>query len=297
MSELTLLFSRFYEYSLAWKGNSKETIRWLKGNLRSFQKSADIERLQDVNRQVVEAWIIKKKLNSDWSPKSIVSGLQAVSLFLDWCVDQGLIEVNFVKGMRRPKLPKSIPKFLSKEEAIKLLDWAEHFPYGYKFERCRATAIIATFIFTGIRLAELHNLKMTHVDLVGRTLLVKSGKGDKDRIIPLNFTLIPFLDTYLKERKRLKKTCPHFFTSMKYDGPMGDKVVRRLVTKLRERSKIYFYPHLLRHTFATLMLEGGCDLFSLSKMMGHSDIKTTTIYLSATTGHLLEQIRKHPLTL
>ena len=72
-------------------------------------------------------------------------------------------------------------------------------------------------------------------------------------------------------------------------------MIKRLVEKLREKSGIYFYPHMLRHTFATLMLEGGCDLFALSKMMGHSDIKTTTIYLSATTAHLQEQIKKHPL--
>ncbi len=93
----------------------------------------------------------------------------------------------------------------------------------------------------------------------------------------------------------MKRECPYFFTAMREDKKMGDKVIPRLVIKLREKSKIYFYPHMLRHTFAVLMLEGGCDLFSLSKMMGHSDIKTTTIYLSTTTAHLQEQIKKHPL--
>ncbi|PIR01190.1 MAG: hypothetical protein COV66_01890 [Nitrospinae bacterium CG11_big_fil_rev_8_21_14_0_20_45_15] len=62
-------------------------------------------------------------------------------------------------------------------------------------------------------------------------------------------------------------------------------------------SGIYFYTHQLRHTFATLMLEGGCDIFSLSKMMGHSDIKTTTIYLAASAKHLQEQMEKHPLNI
>ncbi len=68
-----------------------------------------------------------------------------------------------------------------------------------------------------------------------------------------------------------------------------------VVKKIRQKSGIHFYPHLLRHTFATLMLEGGCNIYALSKMLGHSDIKTTTIYLAATTAHLQEQIRKHPL--
>ncbi len=152
------------------------------------------------------------------------------------------------------------------------------FPLWHKFERTRGAAILATFIFTGIRKEELRNLKLHEVDIPSRTLFVKSGKGDKGR-------------------QRLKKACPYFFTAMREDRMMGDLVIKRLIIKLREKSKIYFYAHLLRHTFATLMLEGGCDLFSLSKMLGHSDIKTTTIYLSATTAHLQLQVEKHPLNL
>ena len=125
---------------------------------------------------------------------------------------------------------------------------------------------------------------------------MKSGKGDKDRIIPLNETLIDILKAYLEERSRLNKKCEYFFTTMREDNRMGDLVIKRLIVKIKEKSGIPFYAHLLRHTFATLMLEGGCDLFSLSKMLGHSDIKTTTIYLAATAAHLQGQIEKHPLT-
>ena len=71
--------------------------------------------------------------------------------------------------------------------------------------------------------------------------------------------------------------------------------LKNLAVQLRKASKINFTIHKLRHTFATLMLEGGCDIYSLSKMMGHSDIKTTTIYLSASTEHLRLQMTKHPL--
>lgn len=296
MSELPSLFGRFYEYSLVFKGNSPDTIRWLKFNLNSFQRASGIQLVKDIRQQNIEAWIIEKKLEKNWSPRSIRHGLLSMRLFLDWCKNSGLIESNCARKIPFPKIPKLLPKHLSKEEATSLLEWTEHFKFDYKFERHRALAIIAMFIFTGIRLSELRNLKISEVDIPNRTLFVKSGKGDKDRVIPLNYKLISVLEKYLADRKRMKKCCPYFFTAMRQDSQMGDLVVKRLVIRLREKSGIYFYPHLLRHTFATLMLEGGCDLFSLSKMMRHSDIKTTTIYLSATTGHLQEQIGKHPLT-
>ena len=71
--------------------------------------------------------------------------------------------------------------------------------------------------------------------------------------------------------------------------------LKKVIVIIRERTGIHLTPHALRHTFATLMLEGGCDIFSLSKMMGHSDIKTTTVYLSTSVQHLQSQIMKHPL--
>lgn len=76
---------------------------------------------------------------------------------------------------------------------------------------------------------------------------------------------------------------------------MGQTTVRKLIVKLKEASGVEFHAHLLRHTFATLMVEGGCDIYSLSKMMGHSQINTTTIYLSASVVHLQKQMHKHPL--
>ena len=138
-------------------------------------------------------------------------------------------------------------------------------------------------------------LKYTDIDLENLSIFVNQGKGGKDRIIPICSTLAQSLKRYLEERKRLNKTCPEFFASLNRNCGFTDIGLRRLVFKIREASGIKFTVHKLRHTFATLMLEGGCDIFSLSKMMGHSDIKTTTIYLSASANHLRSQMIKHPL--
>ncbi len=294
---LTQIHQDFCNYCLAFKGNTKQTILWYKEAFTYLTKYSQAISLNDLNSEVIEKWILQGKLEKNWSAKTIKNRLQALSLFFDWCVTKKLIPQNPTENIPRPKLPKRIPKHLSKEEALALLDWAKNYPYSYKFDKFRSIAIIATFIYTGIRLRELKNLKMEDIDLSAMTLFINNGKGDKDRVIPLNPILIEYLSKYLTQRKRLNKCCPYFFTALREDTCMSPNVVKRLKEKLSKKSGIKFHPHLLRHTFATLMLEGGCDLFALSKMMGHSEIQTTTLYLSATTEHLREQIIKHPLNL
>jgi len=218
-----------------------------------------------------------------------------MKLFLDWCVRQNLIEENPVLDIPLPKLPKSIPKHLTLSQSETLLEWTRNYKFTYKFERLRAIAIISTFIYTGIRLQELLNLNIEDIRFEDRNLLVRSGKGNKDRLIPLEDALIRSLQAYLKDRERLGRVHPSLFVSLTDDRPMGYQAIKRLVDKLREKSGIHFTPHMLRHTFATLMLEGGADIYAISNMMGHSDIKTTTIYLTATTAHLHKEITKHPL--
>ena len=155
--------------------------------------------------------------------------------------------------------------------------------------------LFATYIFAGLRKKELLKLTYTDVDLENMSIFVRQGKGAKDRVVPICTRLADILLQYLVERKRLHKTCPEFFTSLTFNSGFTDHGLKHLVEQTRKISKIDFGIHKLRHTFATLMLEGGCDIYSLSKMMGHSDIKTTTIYLAANIEHLRGQIMKHPL--
>ena len=194
-----------------------------------------------------------------------------------------------------PKLEKRLPPKLTKQDATKLLEIVYNYPYDYKYLRYRNHAIFATFIFAGIRRKELVKLKVTDVDLENLTIFINQGKGSKDRIIPMCYTLAASLKRYLEERKRLKKTCAEFFVSLNRDVGFTESGLKRLTEHMRKASKIDFTIHKLRHTFATLMLEGGCDIYSLSKMMGHDNIKTTTIYLAASAEHLRSQITKHPL--
>ena len=133
------------------------------------------------------------------------------------------------------------------------------------------------------------------MDLENGSIFIHCGKGSKDRIVPMLAPLAGTLRPYADQRTRLHKTTSKFFTSLNRDMGLTEMGMRRLMKTANRISGMSFTPHQLRHTFATLMLEGGCDIFSLSKMMGHSDIKTTTIYLAASPEHLRAQMAKHPL--
>ena len=298
MIEILKLHERFCQHSLVFKGNTPRTIYWFKTDIKWFLKFAnDIEKIEELTRHRIEDWILHGKLERNWSAQTIKLRLQSTSLFLKWCVQQDYIKENPCDKIPKPKLPKTIPKHLTADEAERVMVWTINYPYGFKYEGARAVGIMGTFLYTGIRKGELMNLKMEDIDIQDRTLYVRNGKCAKDRLIPLHSTLIVYLEQYLKERKQMKKCCPYFFTSLRQDTQMGEPVIKRLFDKIQKKSKIKFYPHLLRHTFATLMLEGGCNLYALSRMMGHSDIKTTTIYLGATKSHLEDQIGKHPMSI
>ena len=194
-----------------------------------------------------------------------------------------------------PRLERSLPARLTQAEAQRLLECAANAPRAGRFERARNHALLAVGLYAGLRRGELLGLSLADVDLEGRSIFVRQGKGNKDRYIPINAGLQPILKKYLVERRRAGKSCGAVFTSVRRDERLSHEALRKTVTGIRRVSRLQFRLHGLRHTFATLMLEGGCDIYSLSRLMGHSDIKTTTIYLAASPEHLRAQVALHPL--
>jgi site-specific recombinase XerD len=205
--------------------------------------------------------MIAGKLDQGWSAKTIRNRIIALRIFLDWCAKQKIVTDNPARNIDLPRLPKKLPRHLSKEDAIQLLEWAQHYRYVIEAERARAVAILAMFMFTGVRLSELFNLMVQDIQFAESRVFIRSGKGEKDRFIPMNPELVRYLRHYLDARDQRRWNCPFFFASVKSDRQMGTKTIPRLVTKLRDASGIYFSAHMLRHTFAKLMLEGGADIF------------------------------------
>jgi len=293
--DIQLVAREFYDYSSFIKGYSKCTIKRYKYVIEMYCKIAQVYTVSDISEENVRNMFYYGRTKRNWSTNTYVAFYKSLLVFFRWCISQGYLESNPAQDIEKPKIEQKLPVKLNKQQALRLIEIVYNYPYGYKFLRYRNHAIFAMFVFAGLRKNELLNLKYADVDIENLTIFVQQGKGRKDRMIPMSYTLAQSLTRYLQERKRLNKTCPEFFTSLNRNQGFTSDGLKKLTDQIRKSSGILFTVHKLRHTFATLMLEGGCDIYSLSKMMGHSDIKTTTIYLSASVEHLRKQITKHPL--
>jgi len=295
--DILILCEKFCDYSVSIRGYSKDTIRRYRFVIKYFYKFAEISDINQVTNENTRALFYYGRTERKWSVNTFIVYHKSLLVFFRWCMKQGYMrmEKNPIEDVEVPKLEKRLPSKLTRQDALRLLEVVYNFPYDFKFLRHRNHAIFSTFIFAGLRKQELLNLRLTDVDIENLTIFVRQGKGGKDRIVPMSCTLALSLKRYIEERKRLGKTCPEFFASLNRNMGYTDDGLKRLVVQMCKTMGIKFSIHKLRHTFATLMLEGGCDIFSLSKMMGHSDIKTTTIYLSASVEHLRKQMTKHPM--
>lgn len=293
---IELLLEDFCYHSQYIRGVTTNTVKRYQQKISYFAKASEISRIEAITEKTVQSFFLYGRAQKKWKISTYRTYYMTLVVFFRWCVKNKYLEANYLDDFELPKLEKSLPKKIKKEEALHLLEIAYNYPYTHSYLKYRNHAIFALFLFAGLRKNELLNLKLTDVDIENQTIFIHMGKGNKDRIIPMNHTLAQSLNRYVSQRKKHNKTCPEFFTSSNRNKGLTETGLKLLSNKLKEASGLSYTIHTLRHTFATLMLEGGCDIYSLSKMMGHSDIKTTTIYLSASAEHLRGQITKHPLS-
>lgn len=290
------LHSDFCNYQVTFRNNTPATIKWFKEVNRYFMQRTGVTQIHEVDLRVVSDFFVRGKMERNWAAKTIKSRMTALSVFFGWCVRNEYMKEDPIKKLPKPKIEKRIPKHLTVAQASFALEYLKCHKFRYAYERSRALAIIAFFIYTGVRLSELLNLKFSEVDFKEKVIMIRSGKGNKDRIIPLIERLETYLKAFLIDRKRINDECIYFFVSLRRkQNTMSYLVVKRLFLMLSKKTGIHMHPHLMRHSYAVQMLEGGCDIFTLSKLLGHSDIKTTTIYLTATDAQKQRMAERHPL--
>ncbi|MEI6022685.1 MAG: tyrosine-type recombinase/integrase [bacterium] len=293
--DILFLCEKFCDHSLSIKGFSKVTIKRYRQVVTFYSNSTHTRDITQVTEDSIRNFFYNGRTERNWSPNTFLHYHKSLLVFFRWCIKEGYIQKNPVQDIEVPKLHKKLPPKLTQYDTQRLLEVVYNYPYKYRFLRYRNHAIFSMFIHAGLRKQELLKLKLMDVDIENFSIFIRQGKGNKDRVVPMSQTLAQSLIRYLEERHRLHKTCPEFFTSLNHNLGFTQTGLKNLIEKIRTSSGIFFTAHKLRHTFATLMLEGGVDIYSLGKMLGHADIKTTTIYLYASAEHLRGQMAKHPL--
>jgi integrase/recombinase XerC len=198
---------------------------------------------------------------------------------------QGLVDKNPAEQLTTPKIPKRLPAFVKEKEMDMLLDGIE---FGDDYAGVRNKMIIDLFYGTGIRLSELTNLQLSNIDLSGGVIKV-TGKRNKDRIVPLHPSLMTSMPLYVECRNQIFGSQPTNYLFLTDTGkPLYSKFVYRLVkqylstvTTLAKKS-----PHVLRHTFATALLNRGADINAIKELLGHANLAATEIYTHTTFAQL-----------
>lgn len=293
--DLRSLFDRYVRHGEVMRNYSKTTLTNYKSSFRVFLKDMKVESLDDFNEMVLEDFFCRGRIERGWNPQTFRHYHKHLNTFAKWLIKRELIEVNPLDGLEKPRMENKLPRTLNKDQAKKVLDASFHMRYRYKYEKYRNRAMIGLMLFAGLRKGEVFNLKVNHVDLENRTIFIEQGKGKKDRLIPMNHQLQKILQEHDKYREKLYADCVDLFLAIGKHKPFGVKGMTNLIVKLKKKTKLDFSAHTLRHSFATLMLEGGCDIYTLSKIMGHSKITTTTIYLQCTQAQMSKCIEMHSL--
>ncbi len=240
----------------------------------------DIEELdvREVDKYIARSYtgfMTERKLNR----KSIARKLAAIRSFYKYLCRQGLVPQSPVQKITTPKMGKNLPRFLFREHIEKLLGT----PQTETKNGWRDQLILELLYGSGLRVSELVGLNITDVDLSSSLLRVK-GKGRKERIVPLTEPTKKAIDAYLSVR-----TDSEVALILNYKGSrLTSRSVRRIIDKLEKKANLnqHVHPHMLRHTFATHLLDGGADLRSVQELLGHKKLSSTQIYTHLTREKL-----------
>ena len=279
----------FLNYLRNERNRSELTVRRYEQSLRDFEsyfKNRDSQlSWESVDSDVIRDWMESMMDKGDMA-STVNSSLSAVRSFFRFALSRGLVTHDPSYVVKGPKKQKPLPQFVREEEMNRLLDTPQMWEEG--FAGLRARTIIIMFYETGIRLAELIGLDVTDVDFAAHQIKV-TGKRNKQRIIPFGAELEAVLREYITQRNDQLQVDQALVLSDKgkrMTRSQVEKIVKRhlsLTTTLKKRT-----PHVLRHSFATAMLNNGAGLEDVRLLLGHESVATTQIYTHTT----FEQLKK-----
>ncbi|VAW23849.1 Site-specific tyrosine recombinase XerC [hydrothermal vent metagenome] len=285
----------FLSYLALEKKYSKHTTIAYLNDLSSFQvfcnQMYDGQSIATVNYAQIRSWIVSL-VESNLSNRSINRKVSSLKSFYKFLQKTKEIEINPLAKHKALKIPKQVQVPFSEKEIINALELIVE---KDDFELLRNKLIIELFYATGIRRSELINIKITDIDFVNETVKVL-GKRNKERFIPLIKSVRRSLIRYLEVRGEIDVNSPYLFITKK-GKIIYDTLVYRIINNYFSSvsSKVKKSPHIIRHSFATHLLNEGADLNSVKELLGHSSLASTQVYTHSSLGKLKEVYNKtHP---
>lgn len=297
--EISKLLPVFINYLKVEKKYSTHTCISYENDISSFDlyclKEYETDDILRINHVLIRSWIVNLMSNGIGAT-SVNRKISAMRSFYKWMQRNGHITVNPMAKILAPKKPKKLPVVVHDANISRLLEPNIAGAMTDTFEEIRDTFIIELLYSTGIRRAELVGLLVTDFNVERQEIRVK-GKGNKVRSIPLTESILASFHQYVKEREAINVKISDQLLLTKEGKPMYPRLVHNIVTKklssittLSKKS-----PHVLRHSFATHMLDRGADINAIKEILGHANLAATQVYTHSSIAKLKDAYMKaHP---
>ena len=282
------LTQNYLDYLLLEKRYSSHTVKAYRTDLRIFEsylKEIYTTSIDKANHTMIRSWLVEE-LNKGNSARTVNRKITTLKSFYKYLIKEHKIKQNPTLKISSSKISKKLPQFVGLDDMNKLLDKLK---LEKNFSAYRDKLIIEVFYSTGIRLSELINIKLTDVDPLKSQIKVL-GKRNKERLIPLTKELQKSIEGYMTFRMKEKAIDRSYLfitdSGKKLNPSMVYRKVNELlkgVTTLENKS-----PHVLRHTFATHMLNNGADLNVIKELLGHASLSATEVY----THNSIDQLKE-----
>ena len=279
------VFNKYINYLEAERNVSPYTVRNYTTDLLNFfqfLKTKGIGSLRDVDKPVLRDYL-SHLIEQGLVKASIARKLSAIRSFYRYLLREGMVPTSPVATTSSPKLDRRLPSFLSIEQVVKLLEAPDlATPQGL-----RDRALLELLYASGLRVSELVSLNLEQVNLNTNEIRVR-GKGDKERLVLIGRPAAEALSTYLSQGRPKLFGAKIRMTNALFINRYGERLIERGVQKILEKYANIagidkrVHPHLLRHTFATHLLDGGADLRVVQELLGHADLSSTQIYTHVT---------------
>lgn len=275
--------SQYMEYLEIERGLANNTIMAYRSDLYSlsdFLVQQNIEEYSEIQRFHLNLYI-KNLYDKKYTPRSITREIASIKGFFKWLSINGYIKHNPALSLEQPKLPKRLPKVLSMKEITELLD---------SNMSTLDSAILELLYAAGLRVSELSDILLNNIDLNSKFIRC-TGKGSKERIVPIGCKAVSALRKYFKDREYIVKKY-NLTTKYCFIKENGKKLTRQdvyvFIHSIGKNVNKNISPHTIRHSFATHLLENGADLRVVQELLGHSDVSTTQLYTHISKKRLKE---------